>query len=90
MSEKKLVHTGTKWESLVGYSRAVRVGPHVAVSGCAPVDDDGQLVGVDDAYLQLREVFGKDLDGCQRFQRRHTAATCHHDIRFAVLIVTRP
>ncbi len=54
MSEKKLVRTGTKWEPLVGYCRAVRVGPHVAVSGCAPVDEDGQLVGADDAYLQAK------------------------------------
>ena len=52
MAEKKLVRTGTKWEPLVGYCRAVRVGPHIAVSGCAPVAADGTLVGPDDAYLQ--------------------------------------
>ena len=54
MATKKLVHTGTKWEPMVGYCRAVRVGPHIAVSGCAPVDEDGQLVGPDDAYLQAK------------------------------------
>ncbi len=54
MAEKKLVRTGTKWEPLVGYSRAVRVGPHVAVSGCAPVDSTGQLVGPDDPYRQTK------------------------------------
>lgn len=54
VAKKKLVHTGTRWEPLVGYCRAVRVGPHIAVSGCAPVDDDGQLVGPDDPYLQAK------------------------------------
>ena len=54
MAEKKLVRTGTKWEPLVGYCRAVRVGPHVAVSGCAAVDSAGQLVGPDDPYLQTK------------------------------------
>jgi len=52
MAEKTLVRTGTKWEPLVGYCRAVRVGPHVAVSGSASVDAEGALVGPDDAYLQ--------------------------------------
>ncbi|MDH4055685.1 MAG: RidA family protein [Gammaproteobacteria bacterium] len=54
MASKKIVRTGTKWEPLVGYCRAVRVGPHIAVSGSAPVSADGQLVGPDDAYLQAR------------------------------------
>ena len=54
MVTKKLVRTGTKWEPLVGYCRAVRVGPHVAVSGSAPVDEDGQLVGPNSPYLQAK------------------------------------
>lgn len=54
MAEKKLVRTGTKWEPLVGYCRAVRVGPHIAVSGCAPVDADGAVVGPGDPYLQTQ------------------------------------
>lgn len=54
MGEKKRVRTGTKWEPLVGYCRAIKVGQHIAVSGCAPVDTDGQLVGPDDPYLQSK------------------------------------
>ncbi len=54
MSEKKLVKTGTEWEPLVGYCRAVRVGAHVAVSGSAPVDANGELVGPGDMYVQSR------------------------------------
>lgn len=55
MTARKLIRTGTPWEPVVGYCRAVRVGNHIAVSGCAPVDDAGNLVGADDAYLQARQ-----------------------------------
>ena len=52
MAKKSLTFSGAPWESKVGYCRAVRVGAHIAVSGSAPVDDNGELVGECDAYLQ--------------------------------------
>ena len=43
--ERQLVASGTEWEAHVGYSRAVRAGDQVHVSGTTPVDDAGEVIG---------------------------------------------
>ena len=66
VQQRRIVTTGRKWEAIVGYARAVRIGPLIEISGCAPTADDGSTVGDGNVYEQTRQclrVIGEALAG---------------------------
>lgn len=51
--------SGSKWEDIVGYSRAVKIGNLIEVTGTVASDDDGKVVGAEDAYAQTKFIYQK-------------------------------
>ena len=65
MNTRQDISSGAPWESIVGYSRAVRVGNHIWVAGTTATDESGQVIGVGDAGAQTRyalEKIGRALE----------------------------
>lgn len=54
--DRQNISSGAKWENIVGYSRAVRVGTRIYLTGTTAIDESGNIVGVDDGYKQTVQV----------------------------------
>ena len=80
--KRQLVLNGNPMEEIVGFSRAVRVGPYISVGGTAPVGPDGKTVGVGDAAKQAERCFEIIGDALTR------AGSGWHDVVRTRLILT--
>lgn len=82
MMERQLISSGAKWESIVGYSRAVRVGQMVYVAGTTATDENGELVGEGDAYAQTKHILTKIQTALEQ-----AGATMAHVVRTRMFVV---
>ena len=55
MTDRERISSGAKWEPIVGYSRAVKVGNRIYVTGTTALDEKGEVVGLGDAYEQAKQ-----------------------------------
>ena len=58
MTTKKKYSSGAPWEDIVGYSRAVRAGNLIEVTGTIALDEEGNSIGIDDPYVQTIKIIG--------------------------------
>jgi enamine deaminase RidA (YjgF/YER057c/UK114 family) len=81
MQEREKYSSGAKWEQIVGYSRAIKVGTRIYVTGTTATDSEGEIVGIGNAYLQT-------VQAIQNIEKALHAlgATLEHVVRTRIFV----
>lgn len=80
--KRELILNGNPMEDIVGFARAVRVGPYISVGGTAPVDSNGNTVGIGDPAAQARQCIEIIKDALER-----AGSGLHDVVRTRVILI---